>query len=352
MNTLIFDKPLKKCAMWTDTHYGAKSNSELHNKDCLDFVKFFCESVKNDNSIDHLIFLGDWYDHRNAINISTLNYSYTAMSMINSLNLPVFFIVGNHDLYMRHTRDIHSLVYIDEFKNFNLIASPTKLINDNNRILFLPFIFEDEYTSLLDEINKSDIIYGHLELKGFVLTGTHNVMEHGPDHTLFKNPKKIFTGHFHKRQEKDNVRYIGNAYPLNYSDANDTDRGYATYDYNNDLVEYYNWNDAPSYIKCDLSYLIEHHKKLLKTNASVKCLDDINIDIEESLKLKEKFTKKYNLREFFIEEEINDIDSDDDISLEGFELESVDVIIKELLKKVESDNLDTEFLIQLYEGLQ
>lgn len=339
--------------MWTDTHFGAKSNSETHNLDCIDFVNFFCSEIKKDKSIDHLIFLGDWYDHRNAINISTLNYSYKAMSMINDLGLPVFFIIGNHDLYMRHTRDIHSLVYINEFSNFTLIDKPTKIKLDNNNIFFLPYIFEEEYTTLLNEINNSDVIYGHLELKGFVLTGTHNILEHGPDHTLFKNPRKIFTGHFHKRQQKDNVHYIGNAYPLNYSDANDSDRGFATYEYDTDEVVYHNWNNAPTYIKCNLSHLIENHKSILQNNASVKCLDDLHIDIDESIKIKEKFIKKYNLREFFIEEEITDINSLDDISsLEGLELESVDVIIKMLLKKIESDNLSTDTLISIYEDLE
>lgn len=341
---------LKKAAMWSDTHFGAKSNSSQHNQDCLDFAKFFCAEVTKDKSIDHLVFMGDWFDHRNAINIDTLNYSYKAMSLINSLGLPVYFLVGNHDMYMRHTRDIHSLIYVNEFKNFNLIDRPEIMENGERKIMFLPYIFEEEYTKLLGEINESDIVYGHLELKGFVLTGTHNVLEHGPDHTLFQNPKKIFTGHFHKRQNKDNVHYIGNPYPLNYSDANDTDRGYATYEYEGDKLEYHNWLVAPSYIKCNLSTLMEDHKTILRDKASVKCLDDIHISIEESAKIREKFIKKYNLREFYIEEETESVASDEEITLDGMELESTDAIIKELLKtKVDSDILDKDKLIKIYE---
>lgn len=344
---------LKKAAMWSDTHFGAKGNSTLHNDDCLDFAKFLVEEVKKDKEIDHLVFMGDWFDHRNAINISTLNYSYKAVSLINTLGLPVYFLVGNHDLYQRHTRDVHSLPYINEFENFHLIDKPEWVENGDVKILMLPFIFEEEYTTLLSEINKSDVIYGHLELKGFVLTGTHNVLEHGPDHTLFLNPKKIFTGHFHKRQNKDNVHYIGNAYPLNYSDANDVERGFATYEYATDEVVFHDWLAAPTYIKCKLSDLLENHKTMLRAKASVKCLDDEHITIEESIKIREKFIKKYELREFFLEEETNSVISDEDISLDGFELESTDVIVKELLKtKIDSDTLDSDKLVKIYEQVR
>lgn len=337
----------KKSAIFTDIHFGKKSNSETHNQDCLRFVEYFCEEVKKDESIDHIVFMGDWFDHRNAINISTLNYSYSAMKLLNDLGLDVVWIIGNHDLYMRNTRDVHSLPYLDEFQKFILVDEPT-IINDT--ILVLPYLFENEYSEFLSEINRAEIIYGHLELKGFVVTGASVVLDHGPDHSLFKGPKRIFTGHFHKRQIRDNVVYIGNTFPHDFSDTNDSERGYAVYTYDTDVLVFHDWIDAPSYIRCNLSDLIKNHKKILKRDATVKCFVDIDIELEESLDLREMFTTKYELRGLSFEEPAADIIVED-LNLEGLEMESTNDIVKELLNRIESDKLCKEKLIKIYEGL-
>lgn len=49
---------LLKAAVFTDIHFGAKGNSDEHNTDCLNFVSWFCEQVRNDPLIDHVFFFG------------------------------------------------------------------------------------------------------------------------------------------------------------------------------------------------------------------------------------------------------------------------------------------------------
>ena len=43
---------------------------------------------------------------------------------------------------------------------------------------------------------------------------------------MFEHQEYVFTGHFHKRQVKDNIIYTGNAFPHNFSDAWDDERGW------------------------------------------------------------------------------------------------------------------------------
>ena len=100
------NKKLKKAACMTDIHFGKKANSEEHNKDCLRFIDWFCDFVKADPEIDHIMFLGDWNENRSALNIATLNFSYQGAKKLNELGLPVFFIIGNHDMYHRYSREI------------------------------------------------------------------------------------------------------------------------------------------------------------------------------------------------------------------------------------------------------
>ena len=54
---------LHVAASMTDIHWGAKSNSEQHNQDCLNYINWFCKEAV-DNGADHIIFLGDWFENR------------------------------------------------------------------------------------------------------------------------------------------------------------------------------------------------------------------------------------------------------------------------------------------------
>ena len=101
-----------KFALFTDVHFGKKNNSAVHNQDCVDFISWFANEVKKDGDVEAIGFLGDWYESRSAINISTLDYSYKGAKIIDDLcselKIPCYFIVGNHDLHRRTTRDVHA----------------------------------------------------------------------------------------------------------------------------------------------------------------------------------------------------------------------------------------------------
>src|SRR5271165_4399695 len=136
-------KSLRKAAIFTDLHWGKKANSQTHNEDCLRFIDWFCERVQSDSTIDHVVFMGDWNENRSSLNIATLNYSYQGAKKINNLGLPVFFCVGNHDLYHRHTRELHYVVPFNEFKNFTVVDNPLVVDTVGEQTLFCPYMFHD-----------------------------------------------------------------------------------------------------------------------------------------------------------------------------------------------------------------
>ena len=59
-------------------------------------------------------------------------------------------------------------------------------------------------------------------------------------------PEYVFSGHFHKRQYKNNIHYIGNAFPHNYADAGDWERGAMFLTWGEE-PSYVNWPDCPKY---------------------------------------------------------------------------------------------------------
>jgi metallophosphoesterase superfamily enzyme len=97
----------RKTAVFTDIHFGLKSNSLLHNQDCEKFVDWFIATAQ-EQGCETGMFLGDWSHHRASINMQTLQYSLRALEKLSAAFDRFYFIPGNHDLYYRDRRDIYS----------------------------------------------------------------------------------------------------------------------------------------------------------------------------------------------------------------------------------------------------
>ncbi len=344
---------IARMALFTDIHFGAKGNSEIHNQDCLDHIDWFCDNVRARDDIDAIGFLGDWYENRNSLNVQTMNFSYHGAKKINDLGLPVYYIVGNHDLYHRHTREIHSVVHFNEFDHFIVIEKPQIVRNKHGDMLLCPYMFQDEYQGLLKHL-KIPVWMGHFEFKGFVVTGSDIRMKHGPNPSDFKGPDIILSGHFHKRQQSDstNIVYIGNTFPTTFGDANDHDRGMAIYDFENNHLEFMNWEECPKYIKCKLSDVLDGTVAFLP-KSYIKCLVDVEITFEESNVLKHSLIKKYDLRDFTLEEslELTEALTETEADVDIDDLKSTDEVVIEMLEQVETDKIDNQRLIRIYKEL-
>jgi len=176
-----------------------------------------------------------------------------------------------------------------------------------------------------------------------------------PDHGGLKaedlnKPQKVFSGHFHKRQERGNVIYPGNCFPHNFSDAWDDERGCMFLDWSGD-IEYAAWPEAPKYRTVPLSKLIDDPGAYLSDKTYCRIALDVGITYEEANFIKETFAKQYDLREISLipskkEEHTSDWNKGVDI-----EVESVDTIVLTQLDSVQSDTIKKQMLIDIYNGL-
>lgn len=313
------------------------------------YIEWFCkETIKN--GCDSIIFLGDWFENRNSINILTFNNSLSALRKLNSLNIPIFFIIGNHDLYYRNNRDIHSLDFLMEFSNIIIIDTPTIL--DDNKLL-CPFLFKEEYPEITPLVNKSEYVFGHWEFRNFYLTGSSNQLcEHGFFHKLFESPKFIFSGHYHKRQASENVIYIGNPFGTNWGDINDPNKGMATIDFSKDLVDFIDWSEGPIYIKCSLTSLL-NGDIIPREGSRVKCIQDIDITYSEVQQMKQELISSFKLRELILEE--NSKERQELLSkqlmeeLDEMDLSTInETIMKMLSTEIDGAGIDGNLLVQIY----
>lgn len=332
----------------TDIHFGRKNNSAQHNTDCVDFIKWMIVQYKTGvlGKIDYIGFLGDWYEHRNAVNIDTLNFSYEGIKLLDDLGLPVYFCVGNHDLYHRHDRSVHSLVYHGELPNIHLIDKPTVIDSLEGKVMFSPYLFPHEYETL-GQYSDCQLWAGHFEFEGFILTGSYTKSEHGMDSKKYTKPT-ILSGHFHKRQQQKNICYVGNVFPMDFSDANDFERGCAVYDHPSNSIEFYNWAECPKYIKTSVSEL----KKgvVIPPNSRVICEADIAITYEDQMLLKQQLTEKFKVRGV----ELQDpdiaaiVNASEDSQVELATHMSVDDLITDMLKSISEDGIDSNELVRWY----
>ena len=334
--------------VFTDIHFGMKSNSRLHNSDCEDFIKWMIERA-HARGIRRCIFMGDWHHNRAAINVSTLNYTTSCLGFLNEAFDQTYMIMGNHDLYYREKREIHSIPMADLYPNI-------KLINDGffieDGVALIPWLVDDEHKKL-SKIKNVKYVFGHFELPNFFM----NAMVQMPDHGHgakdedFKNFEKVFSGHFHKRQERNNIIYPGNCFPHNYADAWDDDRGIMFMKWDG-TIEYEKWPDAPTYRTVPLSKLIDEPEKILQNKTNCRVTLDVNVTYEEANYIKETFSQQYNLREIALIPSKKEEHAQDWSAGQGeIEIENVDQIVLNQLGNIESDVMRNEMLIEIYNGL-
>jgi DNA repair exonuclease SbcCD nuclease subunit len=339
---------LKKGLLFTDIHWGRKNNSDEHNNHCMQFIQFVCDHVPK-HSIDHIIFLGDWYEHRNAVNISTLNWAYNGAKLLNQLNIPIYFIVGNHDMFTKINRDMFSTIEYNEFNNFVVIDKIRESPEIGKGSVLCPFLLHNEY----DELHKikAHNAYGHFEFNGFVLTGESRTFVGGHNHSEFKKFKRIFSGHFHKRQINGNVIYIGNTFPMDFSDANDVNRGFAIHDHVNDDVTFVDWADCPKYIYTTLSDIVNNTVDI-PDGANISCVADINIEYSKLMELSKTISETYSLSALKIHEPKHEIDIESEKLAEvDFKANNINDSIITMLDSIDNKAINNQLLIDIYRQL-
>jgi len=332
----------KKAACFTDIHFGLKSNSAVHNQDCEDFVDWYIKKAKEEGC-DTGIFLGDWHHNRNSLNITTMDYSLRALEKLGKAFDNFYFFPGNHDLYYKDKRDIHSVEFGKYIPGVTVIHRP---ITEGD-VTLCPWLVGDEWKSIGKKGGK--YIFGHFELPHFFM----NAMVQMPDHgemqlDQFKNYDLGFSGHFHKRQQKQNMHYIGNAFPHNYADAWDDDRGMMVLEWGKE-PEYKIWDEQPTFRSTTLSQLIDNADTMLRPKQHLRVTLDIDISFEEASFIKEKFVGDYNLREITLIAHRKQVEINTDIDVQNFE--SVDQIVSNQLVSIESDTYNKAKLLEIYNSL-
>lgn len=333
----------QKAIVFTDIHFGHKNNSLQHNTDCTNFINWICETGR-ESGCDACFFLGDYHHNRAAINLQTLHHSVQALERLSKSFSQTFFIPGNHDLYYKEKREIHGVGWASHIPNI-------VIVNDwfsEGNVVIAPWMVQDDHKKLSKQ--RGQYMFGHFELPTFMMNARIEMPDTGEIRLEeFGTFDSVFSGHFHIRQQKGNIHYIGNAFPHNFGDAGDDRRGAMILEWG-EKPEYHTWPGQPIYRVHTLSDVLNDPDSLLLDNLYIRVHLDIDISYEEASFIKETFMKQYKIREMsLIPIKHNTVQ--DDLAPGEIKFESVDQIVSHQLSAISSEFYDPALLLKIYQTL-
>ena len=221
-----------KVAIITDQHFGCRKNSKLFHDYFLKFYNEIFFPTLEEQGITTVVDMGDTFDSRKGIDFSALSWAKdNYYDRLCDMGVDVHTIVGNHTAYYKNTNQVNAVdLLLREYLNVIVYSEPTEVVLDKLKVLFIPWINNENFESTVSCIKASSSVcaMGHLELNGFRAHRGH-VMEDGMDCELFEKFSHVFSGHYHTRSNDGKIFYLGNPYEMFWNDVNDT-RGFHIFD--------------------------------------------------------------------------------------------------------------------------
>ncbi len=288
-----------KIAIISDTHFGHKNDSLFFLEESLKFFEEQFFPYLHQNNIKDVIHMGDLMDRRKYVNFNTLHQvkdRFIRFFADNNINLHI--TLGNHDTFYKNTNFINSINELfGDSKNIILYDKPTELQFDTLKIGIVPWITNDNENDCLDflQTTSASILVGHFEINGFeVVTNIRH--SSGSDSEMFSKFDKVLSGHFHLRQSKQNIHYLGTQYELSFGDVN-SKKGFSILDTDTRELEFIEntrkifniikYDDVNGFEKPDANKIKNTHVKVIVLNKKKPKIFDMLMDALATCELQE-----------------------------------------------------------------
>ena len=167
-----------------------------------------------------IIFGGDFFHSRKGQPLATLKAAQNILMMLENSDIKVTAICGNHDKSAYDSKD--SFVDIFDSEYFNVVNEYRKVKYGNIIVHLLPYFKESgSYLERLENINTTDgfknILITHIAINGSITNDNEHISNCIPS-SEFDRFDLAISGHFHNRQEFENIVYMGSAYQANYGE--------------------------------------------------------------------------------------------------------------------------------------
>lgn len=222
-----------KLAVLADTHMGVRGNSDVFHDNMEKFYSNVFFPYLKENRIVTIIHAGDIFDERKKIDMHTAKRAreYFFDPLSENKDMYMFVAAGNHDLYYRHSSDTTALKEIlGLYPNIQFMTEVTDRNIHGLNICFIPWIHNENRERSLTAIknSKAPIAFGHLELTGYQMY-KGQISKHGEDPSIFEKFEHVYSGHFHHKNSRNNITYLGSVSQHIWTDWGDV-RGFHVFD--------------------------------------------------------------------------------------------------------------------------
>lgn len=187
------------------------------------YSRVFWPAIDAESNVDTLIHLGDMTDRRQVVNFQTLSFAKRVFfEPARERGIRIHWLLGNHDLPFKHRVSLSSHEAFREYENVTVYRTATEVLFNDTPVLLMPWLCQENYEDSMTVLSQfsGPTVMGHFELSGFeMFRGVVN--EHGLDPTPLRRFPQVFSGHYHHRSSKDNVRYLGSPYEMVWTDCGD-----------------------------------------------------------------------------------------------------------------------------------
>lgn len=337
-----------KVAIITDQHFGARKNSKLFHDYFLEFYDNIFFPFLEKNGISTVIDMGDTFDSRKGIDFSSLAWAKdNYYDRLHKIGVKVHTIVGNHTAYYKNTNEVNAVdLLLREYNNVTVYSKPTEVLLDKLKVLFIPWINQENEEATLKLIQKTNCpcAMGHLELQGFRVN-KQLVMEHGLESKLFEKFQRVFSGHYHTRSNNGTVFYLGNPYEIYWTDVGDV-RGFTIFDtetlnhqhIDNPYRMFFNiyYEDTPHQMLKTDEYTGKIVKVIVRKKSNQKQFEKFIDKLYSSNVAELKVVENFQIQET---EDIEEFESEDTLSIldryiQESEIELDKSILKNMIREV------------------
>ena len=305
--------------------------NEKHNQYIDELIDWVCGFYA-----DRVIQLGDFFDKNTNSSYQSQKLAKSIIRRLSTNFSETFILVGNHGLTNSNNREIHSLEVFDGYYENVIIVNEPLIVSDS---LLVPWICSnEEFDNVVDMSKDVEYVFGHFEFSKFRMNQSYT-MKHGFTHKAFKHNKRVFSGHYHSEQEKDNVLYVGTPIALDFTNKNEFEHGIFILNHDTDELTGYGYDERKIWF---VEGTIEQINEMELTNdCSVKVIvseDDTDVAVTE---LSEKMDG-INITFEFPRKEIKN----EDVNIEN--ISDIDTIVKECLSGIEVDGIDNDLLLKIW----
>tara|TARA_R110000796_G_scaffold153583_3_gene270167 strand:+ start:9264 stop:10316 length:1053 start_codon:yes stop_codon:yes gene_type:complete len=216
---------MAKVFIFTDTHLGARSNS-LEWMDIMEeaHFDFIIPTIKKHfKPGDIIINCGDIFDNRTSINVKSLDLGIKIYEELGKIG-PVHIIAGNHDIYYKSNTTVTSLDSLKYIPNVNIHKDVSILDFDNKKLLMMPWRknVKEESITLIENQKEHNCDYAFMH-GTFSLTSYNKFVtigkEDGANPTSAEGYDRVYSGHIHWSQQRNNINIIGTPYQITRGDS-------------------------------------------------------------------------------------------------------------------------------------